>query len=223
MGWCCLLLPKLYRILTLYFERGCKVRTCESYISNNIQVQIFYTPLVRVTLGLIDLLTYLFSFNLFFYHGRDIHDFPMGSFGTYLLVDVRWETDPYVRSRVASVLLYLLRWVDYIDARWVTTGLCGRRFIASLLAGLDRIHALAIEDDNIWKFHLNGFTKATPSVRSYLAIAAFAAYPCEALLEEFLEDDRLLRRVEYFKDVLNQEFQFLLSLPMCIFGIAWQT
>jgi hypothetical protein len=133
-----------------------------------------------------------------------------------LLVDVRFEGDADIRHRVASVLLYLLRWVDYIDARWVTTGVCGRRFIASLLAGLDRIHALASEDDAIWKYHLNGFSKATPAVRRYLTIAAMAAYPCESLLAEFLEDDRLLRRVEYFKNVLNEEFKFLLSLPMCI-------
>ena len=56
-------------------------------------------------------------------------------------------------------------------------------------------------------------------MRLYLALAAAAARPSEALLLELMEDDRLLLHADKYWEVLEDELKYLLDAPLS----CWQS
>ena len=112
-----------------------------------------------------------------------------------------------------------MRWTDFSETRWTKVGQSGRFFLRSLCIGIDKIAKLASDNDAVSNWHLNGFKRATSEVRLYLALAAAAARPSEALLLELMEDDRLLLHADKYWEVLEDELKYLLDAPLSF----WQS
>ena len=94
---------------------------------------------------------------------------------------------------VTTVIHFCLHWCDFSETRWTKVGLCGRMFLRSLCIGVEVLAKLAMKHDAVCKWHLAGFGKrCTPAVRNYLAVAALAGRPSEAMLLKLMKDDRFL-------------------------------
>ena len=71
-----------------------------------------------------------------------------------------------------------------------------------------------MEDENISKLHLSGFSKCDVSIRRFLATVAFTAYPVESALGDLLLDDRLLRFSNDMWERAIEELDYVRTLPI---------
>ncbi len=101
--------------------------------------------------------------------------------------------------------------VLFSETRWAKVGVCGRRYIASLCGGIDRLHEICMGDPHITKYHLSGYSKADKRARSLLCTAAYSALPSESLLLELFEDDRYLRSSEAVWNAVTAEVSYLVG------------
>jgi hypothetical protein len=120
---------------------------------------------------------------------------------------------------ITACIKYCMKWVDFSETRWTKVGESGRCFLRSLCVGIEPIVKLAEGNSAVINWHLNGFKKATSDVRLYLALAAAAARPSEALLLEMMEDDRLLIHADKYWEVLEDELKYITGAPLSL----WQT
>ena len=133
--------------------------------------------------------------------------------GTSLLVNKQLMHVENGWEQIASCVLYLLQWIMYSETRWAKVGRSARLLLRSLAIGLDGLVDIVKHDPNASMYHLNGFFRATPGIRRYIAIAAASTFPVEALAIELFDDDRVLRRVAELRGVLDEEYHYILSLP----------
>ena len=103
------------------------------------------------------------------------------------------------------MLLYAMSWIDWSETRWCKVKLASRRFLRSLTLGLGGLVRLVHNDADTTKYHLNGFSKATPQVRYYFSIASMSAAPSEAVLLMLLKDDRFLKFGPQMQDEMAAE------------------
>ena len=96
-------------------------------------------------------------------------------------------------SALTTVINCCSHWCDFSETRWTKVGLCGRICLRNLSIGVEKLAALAMDHDAVSRWHLGGFHKRCNSAaRSYLVVAALAARSSEAMLFEFMQDDRFL-------------------------------
>ena len=138
--------------------------------------------------------------------------------GHRLTVNSELRDDPSAERRVRAIVLYLCRFFYISETRWGKSGKSSRLFIRALCVGLDNIVDLCRASDCISMENLNGFYRATPPVRTYYIIAATSTRPAESLVLEFLEDDRFLKRAHELKQLIDEEFDYVMSLP----DYCWQ-
>ena len=138
--------------------------------------------------------------------------------GRVLRIHESWSERDDAIDTISTCLLYLLSWCSFSETRWAKVGVCGRRYIASLCGGIDRLHEICMGDPNITKYHLSGYSKADKRARSLLCTAAYSALPSESLLLELFEDDRYLRRSEDLWHVVTTEVAYLTDLPMFVWN-----
>ena len=97
------------------------------------------------------------------------------------------------------------------ETRWGGVGPCARRFIRSLLVGVESLVAFAHADEEISKYHLSGFRRATPPVRQFLGVACAASRVSEVMGVELLAADRLLLQAARCLQLVDEEFEYLQS------------
>ena len=77
------------------------------------------------------------------------------------------------------------------------------------------------ENDAVCRYHLAGyFKRCTKDVRLYLAVAAVAGRPSEAVLYDVLQDDRFLQRCDSCWQILCDEVQYLLAAPDSYYALV---
>ena len=138
--------------------------------------------------------------------------------GRVLRIHESWSGRGDAIDEISACLLYLLSWCSFSETRWAKVGVCGRRYIGSLCAGIDRLHQICMGDPHITRYHLSGYGKADKHARSLLCTAAYSALPSESLLLELFEDDRYLRRSEALWDTVETEVSYLADLPMFVWN-----
>ena len=139
--------------------------------------------------------------------------------GEKLRVSAALSDDQDAIAAITTCIKDCMRWTDFSETRWTRVGQSGSFFLRSLCIGIDKIAKLASDTDALSNWHLNGFKRATSEVRLYLALAAAAARPSEALLLELMEDDRLLLHADKYWEVLEDEMKYLLDAPLSF----WQS
>ena len=139
--------------------------------------------------------------------------------GQRLRVSASLADEPDAINMVTTVVRYCMHWVDFSDTRWCKVGQCGRLYLRSLMVGIDHLVQLAVANDAVSKWHLNGYMKfGSVSAKTYLAVAACAGRPSESFLLELLEDDRFLIHHARYWQVLADEHLYLLSLPFAFYS-----
>ena len=113
-----------------------------------------------------------------------------------------WE-DPW--GTVTTLVMYLLRWVKFIETRWCGCRISSIYLLRSYAGGAEGLAAFTLAQANVDATHLGGFRRATVPVKLLAAIAAFCAGPSDRLLESLFEDDRLLLKgSEYLACVCDE-------------------
>ena len=130
-------------------------------------------------------------------------------FEGYRFVRDALRKDPQGLGRVATLIVYMLKWEKCTDSRWVTIGSAARQLLRSLAVGLESLVALTRDDRLVSDFHLHGFDKLSSDIKMYVACVAVGSYPMEAFMLESLEDDRLVRRLPEVKALLGDEMAYL--------------
>ena len=116
-------------------------------------------------------------------------------------------------DRLADLVLYVLQWQSCSLTRWIKVGPSARMYLRSLVCGVAGLVELCRLDDHTSMYHLNGFFKAKGEDIRYLAAVALCTYPCETYLAEVMTDDRVLKRYEELRDMLQEELVYLCGLP----------
>ena len=67
--------------------------------------------------------------------------------GSVLRVHDSWSHRSDAIDTISACVVYLLSWCSFSETRWAKVGVCGRRYIGSLCAGLDALWAESPDDD----------------------------------------------------------------------------
>ena len=73
--------------------------------------------------------------------------------------------EPDLLEILSSLLLEILRCVDFVNTRFVSQGNAGRPILDGLLVGLDRIVENAIANDDTSNYYINGYKRFVGPVR----------------------------------------------------------
>ena len=133
-----------------------------------------------------------------------------------LEVSRRFEVDPKRYEKVANVLLFFFRWLDFSETRWAGVVRSAQKCVASLLVGIEQVVTLAYRHKRI-TYYLGGFTRLNLAARRYLCIAAIAQRPLGNVVLDLLQDDRFLRNADALKNELNTDAGVSRGLPMFVF------
>ena len=107
--------------------------------------------------------------------------------GTDLVANAKYAADPKSLEDISSLISHCMHWKSYSETRWAAVGQSARLLVRSLAVGLCGLFDLRMEDENISKWHLSGFSKCDVSIRKFLATVAFTAFPAESVLDDLLE------------------------------------
>jgi len=88
----------------------------------------------------------------------------------------------------------------------------------SLAVGLDGLIALVHRNGDINEFDFHGVSRLTAQVRHYAAVCALGTCTQDVFLIELFKDDRLLRHVEKFEEVLKLTLQSVLDRDEYVYG-----
>ena len=108
-------------------------------------------------------------------------------------------------DRVASMMMYMLKWKQFSSTRWATVGSSCRYLMKSLCVGLDELVRLTKAGPHVSGYHINGFAKCGRAVRKYACIASMGSFPLEAFLLEVMEDDRVCRHLPALEECVQDE------------------
>jgi hypothetical protein len=73
------------------------------------------------------------------------------------------------------------------------------------------------DDSKCSDFYIGGFARLSSSLKLYSCVVALASYVADSFLYELLQDDRVLRRIDLFRDVMTDELRWLSGLHESIF------
>ena len=80
-----------------------------------------------------------------------------------------------------------------------------RSLLGGLCVGLVAWVAMVRADASCTDFFFHGFSKLTPGIKHYAAVASLVAYVPDAALSEFLVDDRMARHAELLQEIVAEE------------------
>lgn len=138
--------------------------------------------------------------------------------GTWLVVNERVRRDPEGWRKLRSVILYLFRWFDWSDTRWIRSGRSSRFYLRSLMGGAEGSLEIVKRFQGASHEHLGGHARSDDKVRAFFAVAAVCSRPAEASNLMLLEDDRFFRFGEAIEARAAEEFAALADLP----DIIWR-
>eukprot|EP00974_Lingulodinium_polyedra_P086938 8427626-Lingulodinium_polyedra.AAC.1 len=89
--------------------------------------------------------------------------------------------------------------------------------VVAQLTGIQSLAAAVMADPRASNYYIGGFQRLSPEVLEFMAMAALASYPSEAVLADLLEDDRVPMRVAALEQELLEELAWVTGLP----GHVW--
>lgn len=121
-------------------------------------------------------------------------------------------------NKVAVVVLYCRRWLNWSDTRWARSCRAGQFFARAWGTGLKAQVEACLANPAVGHYTLEGAKKADERVVALLATAAAAALPFDNLCTQLLQDDRLILRAEELLQYVHAQMQEVLALP----SIYWR-
>ena len=87
-----------------------------------------------------------------------------------------------------------------------------------MLAGIESQVALCLSDPDVNNYHLSGHKSYNVAIKRFFGICSVVAIPAERVLLELLKDDRLLRRAEEMKGIVNDAMSSIIDMPSIIWS-----
>ena len=139
--------------------------------------------------------------------------------GTNVVVDPRMRVDPEAMQKLSGCVQYCLRSADWSETRWCKVRKSSTLHLQNETVGVRALVRRMLRNPDLLNSYLGGYeTNLTHDVRLYLATAAFAATPPEAVLLSLLKDNRLLKKVKETKWLLEFQAQYIWDLPDLVFA-----
>lgn len=149
-----------------------------------------------------------------------------------LRVDPRWDpasSKLWVSSQldgaaggpelIQDVVLWCLRWMNFVDTRWAGIGPSARQLLLSLCVGVEQLVKLV--DANAKgndRYYLSAAkTRLSPAVKKLAAVAALSSYPLEGMCLALLEDDRFLLHAQALWCDAGEEVGWVSDLPVSVY------
>lgn len=132
--------------------------------------------------------------------------------GGRLWVAACWETREDLQEVLTGIWIYLLRLRKFTESRWCTAGPSCRALLGCLAVGLEHLVSSARKDPNTSDFYISGFSRLSPHVKMYIVRASFVSYVPDSFLQELMEDDRVVRRLDTFETTMVEELTWLDNL-----------
>ena len=118
--------------------------------------------------------------------------------GVFLWISAAREADADCLEKLATLLLYLFSSSLFSATRWGGVGPSTRSLCRCWLLGLDGVVGVCKADTEAILNHINGYKKGGFAVKRLAIVAALASCPCESVIYELLEDDRIFERAAFF-------------------------
>ena len=139
--------------------------------------------------------------------------------GTNVVVDPRMRVDPEAMQKLSGCVQYCLRSADWSETRRCKVRKSSTLHLQNETVGVRVLVRRMLRNPDLLNSYLGGYeTNLTHDVRLYLATAAFAATPPEAVLLSLLKDNRLLKKVKETKWLLEFQAQYIWDLPDLVFA-----
>ena len=130
-----------------------------------------------------------------------------------------WGSNPELLETLCSCLHQLFRFKAATESRWLSVGHGCRVMLVGLMVGLPELARYLLDHGYLSNFYSTGFEKlANPQLREFIAIAAHSSYISDGSLKFWLEDDRVLGRLDEFSSALHEELQWLRNVPQ----LSWE-
>ena len=118
---------------------------------------------------------------------------------------------------VENAVLISMRWIQFVQTRWVKSTIATRLLTRSLLAGVDGLIAMVHANDKIGEDDFHGVSRLQYGVRRWAVVNSLGTLPSKNFLVEILRDDRLLRRFQEMETVLADSVTTVMQLREHIF------
>ena len=114
--------------------------------------------------------------------------------------------------------MYLCRWRTFALSRWLTLGSSCKSLVWGLCIGLEHWVRITIADPNTPSTLLGGFTRLTFRLKKFTVLATVVSCLPEAVIAELLVDDRVARHAEKLRLIMQEEVQWVESLPSAVWS-----
>jgi hypothetical protein len=150
--------------------------------------------------------------------------------GLFEEVNPRWDADaeilyvnPALQSddqgmhKIETLYHWAFAWNSFIFSRFAAVGKCARRWLLTVLLGLDSVYKATLKDPTVPNTHLHGYKKIQEDARTFLCVASLAYYPVETVLTAVMEDDRFYAHFPAIWDEFVGETEYVVTLPGVFF------
>jgi hypothetical protein len=102
--------------------------------------------------------------------------------GGLLHVSSSLEGNPGAMERISAVILYMLRWKQATDSRFVTAGPTMKSVLAGLSVGLNKIVAMTRSDPHCSDYYLHGFGRISDAHIRYMITVGLSSFLSDAIV-----------------------------------------
>ena len=120
-----------------------------------------------------------------------------------------------VVERVSTCMIDVFEFKLFTQTRWCTIGTCCRSLVVALSCGLAVFVDFIRNHTSSSDYYISGFANVQDVVL-YSCVAALCSQVMDAILLEMMSDDRLLRQLPLLESTLQEEMNWLTSLPMSV-------
>ena len=136
-----------------------------------------------------------------------------------LCVHPRHQSQVGIIKRIEVILLKLWGFKDWTDSRWLTMGPQCKCLIAARLTGIDSLVRYTCGLPHVSDFHLGNYQPDAAS-NYFVARVAISSFVCDSAMAILLEDDRVPRQWQSLQTEINDELDYLHSIPMDIWSLV---
>ena len=146
-----------------------------------------------------------------------------------LYVSSKMSKTEHYFNLICKCVSYGLVFRTFSKTRWCGVGPSQRFMMLSTLVGCDELVNMAKPLPHVTGEDLNSYYRKSEQVVRYAAVAALGVYVPESVGLELLQDDRLASRFQEVKQVADDEFDYVMTLPVYIYevfaqycGLTWE-
>ena len=142
----------------------------------------------------------------------------LGALGLLYEHDAVWvrpelEGSTDLVARVHGAFVSVMKFRKFSESRWVSVGSCSRSLVAAQLIGLPAL-VQAVRDSPLSQYYIHGYWDwLTSDSLKYGVVAALSGRVVDAALIMILEDDRIAGRGHELEAAMQEEWEWLTSIP----------